>query len=177
MRSRHSLSMRKQALDHILAHARNAGLSETILEAAEDAVDDLAWVYKRSKLIAEVKRLEEQKPGLCEALTAFPGSELRMPTREEIEAGKTKAGGYTRKQLEQWGVPWPPPAGWRRRLLREAENAGPSVLDCSAVDGKVVVKWRDNSVVIAVLEPHTAEAFEERLRDVITEAMATDGKK
>ena len=58
MRSRHSLSMRKQALDHILAYARNAGLSETILEAAEDAVDDLAWVYKRSKLIAEVKRLE-----------------------------------------------------------------------------------------------------------------------
>jgi hypothetical protein len=38
-------------------------------------------------------------------------------TPEEIEAGKTAKGGFTRKQLAEWGVPWPPPRGWRRKLL------------------------------------------------------------
>lgn len=34
----------------------------------------------------------------------------------EIEAGKSPKGGFTRKQLAKWGVPWPPPKGWRRYL-------------------------------------------------------------
>ena len=38
-------------------------------------------------------------------------------TREEIEAARTPAGGWTRRQLAQWGVPWPPPKGWKARLL------------------------------------------------------------
>ena len=33
-----------------------------------------------------------------------------------IEAGKSTKGGFTRKQLAAWGVPWPPPAGWRTAL-------------------------------------------------------------
>lgn len=41
-----------------------------------------------------------------------------MPSREEIEAGKSSKGGFTRKQLAAWGVPWPPPKGWRRTLER-----------------------------------------------------------
>ncbi len=35
---------------------------------------------------------------------------------EEVEAAMTGAGGWTREQLDLWGVPWPPPQGWRRRL-------------------------------------------------------------
>ena len=46
----------------------------------------------------------------------------RLPrvSREEIEACRTPAGGYsfTRERLAAWGVPWPPPAGWRQALLR-----------------------------------------------------------
>jgi hypothetical protein len=41
-----------------------------------------------------------------------------MPTAEEIEAGRSPAGGWTRAQLAQWGVPWPPPKGWKVRLLQ-----------------------------------------------------------
>jgi hypothetical protein len=41
----------------------------------------------------------------------------RRFTEEEIEAGRTPAGGFTRKQLKAWGVPWPPPKGWRHRLV------------------------------------------------------------
>ena len=38
------------------------------------------------------------------------------PTAEEIEAARTPAGGWTRATLAGWGVPWPPPKGWRKRL-------------------------------------------------------------
>lgn len=34
-----------------------------------------------------------------------------------IEAGKSTKGGFTRKQLAAWGVPWPPVQGWRAALL------------------------------------------------------------
>lgn len=40
-----------------------------------------------------------------------------MITAEEIDAARTDNGGWTREQLSQWGVPWPPPKGWRRALL------------------------------------------------------------
>jgi hypothetical protein len=38
-------------------------------------------------------------------------------TAEEIEAGKTEAGGYTKAQLAEWGIEWPPPKGWKEKLL------------------------------------------------------------
>ena len=44
-----------------------------------------------------------------------------MVTRTEIEQAKTRAGGWTREQLAEWGVPWPPPKGWRRRLERQVK--------------------------------------------------------
>jgi len=51
-------------------------------------------------------------------------------TEEQIEAGRSPKGGWTRKQLAEWGVPWPPPKGWRRALtvnravreIRQVEN-------------------------------------------------------
>lgn len=49
----------------------------------------------------------------------------RLPqiSREELEAGRSPAGGFTRAQLAEWGVPWPPPSGWLRALLREEDNS------------------------------------------------------
>lgn len=38
-------------------------------------------------------------------------------TVEEIERGRSQAGGWTAKTLRKWGVPWPPPKGWRKALL------------------------------------------------------------
>jgi len=50
-----------------------------------------------------------------------------MPTREEILAAKTSNGGpgWTRKQLEAWGVSWPPVKGWKSRLEIEASGIDP----------------------------------------------------
>lgn len=36
---------------------------------------------------------------------------------EEIESAKTPRGAWTRVTLAKWGVPWPPPAGWRAALI------------------------------------------------------------
>lgn len=41
-------------------------------------------------------------------------------TAEEIVAAQTPAGGWTRAQLAEWGVPWPPPKGWRESITRKA---------------------------------------------------------
>lgn len=46
---------------------------------------------------------------------------MDYPSKEEIEKAKTPKGGWTRKQLEAWGVPWPPPKGWRKELIRQAD--------------------------------------------------------
>lgn len=43
----------------------------------------------------------------------------------EIAAARTEKGGWTRETLERWGVPWPPPKGWKRDLLnREPKPKG-----------------------------------------------------
>lgn len=39
-----------------------------------------------------------------------------MISKEEIEAARTENGGWTRAQLAKWGVPWPPPKGWKKKL-------------------------------------------------------------
>ena len=49
---------------------------------------------------------------------AREAQEIVLPTRAEIEAATR----HTREQLAAWGVPWPPPKGWRRRLLRQADK-------------------------------------------------------
>ena len=35
----------------------------------------------------------------------------------EIEAARTPAGGWKREDLAKWGVPWPPPKGWKKALI------------------------------------------------------------
>lgn len=38
-------------------------------------------------------------------------------TKQELEAARGPKGGWTREALAKWGVPWPPPHGWKGRLL------------------------------------------------------------
>lgn len=45
-------------------------------------------------------------------------------THDELENIRTPAGGFTRQTLASLGVPWPPPKGWRKRLLA-GEHVGP----------------------------------------------------
>ena len=41
---------------------------------------------------------------------------MKIPSEAEIEAGISEAGGFSRATLAKWGVPWPPPKGWRKAL-------------------------------------------------------------
>lgn len=34
-----------------------------------------------------------------------------------IESKITENGGYTKAQLAEWGIPWEPPKGWKRKLI------------------------------------------------------------
>jgi len=44
---------------------------------------------------------------------------VRTITEEEIEAERTAKGGWIRETLAEWGVPWPPPSGWKRTILEQ----------------------------------------------------------
>ncbi|GGR47367.1 hypothetical protein GCM10010497_58360 [Streptomyces cinereoruber] len=46
-----------------------------------------------------------------------------LPSPEEIEAVRTPAGGWKRNQLAAWGVPWPPPKGWKDELAERWKAA------------------------------------------------------
>ena len=46
-------------------------------------------------------------------------------TAEEIEAARSRRGGWTAATLAGWGVPWPPPKGWRERLIYGDGAPGP----------------------------------------------------
>ncbi len=42
----------------------------------------------------------------------------RLVSYREIEAARTPNGGFTREQLAEWGISWPPPKGWQKKLLK-----------------------------------------------------------
>lgn len=41
----------------------------------------------------------------------------------EIDAARTPKGGWKAKQLAAWGVPWPPPTGWPKKLNSNYEQS------------------------------------------------------
>lgn len=47
-------------------------------------------------------------------------------TEAELEALKSRNGGYNRATLKMLGVPWPPPKGWRKALLNGDELPAPT---------------------------------------------------
>ena len=79
----------------------------------------LPWGLPVIPVIApEQESVEEGSPDVW--ASPLPGQPLLpvvSPSEEEIEAARTPRGGYTRETLASWGVPWPPPTGWKRRLL------------------------------------------------------------
>jgi hypothetical protein len=40
----------------------------------------------------------------------------------EIEAKMTTHGGWNKRQLATWGVPWPPPRGWKQWALEASRG-------------------------------------------------------
>lgn len=67
-----------------------------------------------------------------------------MVSKSEIMAARTERGGWTRAQLAEWGVPWPPPRGWQKSLERgRALSPGIShdaVCPCDACERRFQVR-------------------------------------
>ena len=70
---------------------------------------------KRRKVAERARRDAENAPRLA----LVPAG--AVPESEILAARTTPFGGWSRKVLENWGVPWPPPRGWRKRLERPGE--------------------------------------------------------
>lgn len=45
-------------------------------------------------------------------------------TADQINAAKTERGGWTKETLAGWGIPWPPPRGWKEKLMDGFESVG-----------------------------------------------------
>lgn len=56
-------------------------------------------------------------------------------TEAELEALKTKNGGYNRATLKMLGVPWPPPKAWRQAVL----NGDPIPVNTTRAGAKKMV--------------------------------------
>lgn len=60
--------------------------------------------------------------------------ERRLLTLEEFNAARSPKGGHSRATLASWGVPWPPPKGWKKQLLRHGIPYNPNL---KAIPGKL----------------------------------------
>jgi very-short-patch-repair endonuclease len=70
------------------------------------------------------------------------GAVLSGPTPADIAAAQTPAGGWTRESLAQWGVPWPPPAGWRKKLTGTSHPLQRPCPTCRAESGQACISKR-----------------------------------
>lgn len=84
-------------------------------------------------------------------------------TLEEIEAGRSAKGGFTKEQLAKWGVPWPPPKGWKEQLLagRSMVEAGLRSSEPSPIRSHVSAHDLLRTVVLAVVERGHASDLED----------------
>lgn len=86
-----------------------------------------------------------------------------MPTLEEIEAGKSPKGGYNKATLAKWGVPWPPPTGWKEALIagKSMEEAGMRTAAPSIVRPEMSADDLLRKVVLAVVQNgHASDLYE-----------------
>lgn len=90
-------------------------------------------------------------------------------TLEEINAARTPRGGWTRKQLEAWGLEWPVKSGWVKRLTGD-EDARVSMPGRTkqAIDlaRKTRLQLEEENVKLA--------AENERLRSALKEVIECD---
>ncbi len=83
---------------------------------------------------------------------------MQIMTDEQIEAGKSPRGGWTRKTLARWGVPWPP-AGTVTDLTERAplaaEDGHTGASNLSGGSGHPPERERASTALVTA---HTPEA-------------------
>ena len=144
-----------------------------------------ATVHKQRYVAAaiEIKRQAKaarQTPGQAAEQAAALAALAKLPrvSREEIEACRTPAGGYrfTKERLAAWGVPWPPPPGWRQALEhgRAPGAPRPGTLQITPRgDGTVTLRADDGTSAAEVeLTAQQAHELAVRVEDAVDRAAA-----
>jgi len=66
---------------------------------------------------SECYRIDPETGEVLETIIQSSQSKAKViVSPAEIKAGRSPAGAWTRATLAKWGVPWPPPKGWKKRL-------------------------------------------------------------
>ena len=84
-----------------------------------------------------------------------------MLTAEEIEAERTPAGGFTKATLAKWGVPWPPPSGWKEALMAGTMVDSRGQFEPSPIRPDITAHELLRKVVLAVVDKGHASDFYE----------------
>lgn len=78
-----------------------------------------------AQLLAAFEAILSVKPKRTKQRTLVPASDVAnikgAVSEAEIIAGMSPKGGWKASTLAGWGVAWPPPAGWRRKLVENFE--------------------------------------------------------
>lgn len=82
------------------------------LETLATQVEQGLMSKSKAKRLA-AKRRKVQKAEVAAGREAVA---KQAPSPQQILDGRSAAGGWTRDTLAGWGVPWPPPKGWRAKL-------------------------------------------------------------
>ena len=54
----------------------------------------------------------------------------QAPCPAQIEAARTPKGGWNATTLAGWGIPWPPPGGWKKKLEEASGCACSTITAC-----------------------------------------------
>ncbi|MEM8526409.1 MAG: hypothetical protein AAGG68_17335 [Bacteroidota bacterium] len=55
-------------------------------------------------------------------MTRETKTQIQRLTLEQIMEAQTPNGGWTKAALAKWGVPWPPPKGWKKKLIEKVSD-------------------------------------------------------
>jgi hypothetical protein len=80
-----------------------------------------AAAVELSRQAKAARRTPEQEAILASLLRVNPGRDRGIP-----DPARRLHYSFTRERLAVWGVPLPPPAGWRRALLRDEAGSDDS---------------------------------------------------
>lgn len=79
----------------------------------------------RERIYCSLTCLQKAEPPLITAASIV--DDVHLPSPAEIENARSAGGGWSQATLAAWGVPWPPPEGWRADLEQRWRESGSAI--------------------------------------------------
>lgn len=108
-------------VDHVIPQSQGGeNTKENLVTACTDCNQGKSSLRLDEEFVPVPKVIYRASESFEEVLAAIPFGTM---TEDEILAARTPAGSWTAATLNGWGVPWPPPRGWKARLMGKAEGS------------------------------------------------------